>query len=74
MTYNADPYIADKQSYTPLHNASEGGHVKVVDVLLQDGVDVNLQTASHRYTALHVAVLKNRDAVVELLLAHEGMV
>jgi len=73
LTYNADPYITDKQSYTPLHNASNGGHVKVVDALLQDGVNINLQTAQQHYTALHIAVLKNHDSVVKLLLAHEGI-
>lgn len=57
----------------PIHTAAECGYEQVIRVLLQDGVDVNVQTYSQKYTALHIAVLKSHVNVVKLLLSVEGM-
>lgn len=69
LTHNADPYICDNKSYTPLHNAADGGYHKVVRVLLNDGVNVNHQTAKQQYTPLHVASMKGHDNVAMILLS-----
>ena len=72
LDYNADPYIPDSRSFTPLHNAAESGHVDVIKTLLEYGVDVNRQTDFQKYTALHVAALRGNSSVVECLLNHPG--
>lgn len=53
-----------------LIGAAESGNCEVVGLLLQTGVDVN--ALDHRGTALSVAVSKNHDAVVHLLLNRTG--
>eukprot|EP00111_Clytia_hemisphaerica_P017121 TCONS_00050694-protein len=70
LDHNANPYVMDSQSYSPLHNAADGGHVKVVRKLLHHGMDVNLQTSSQQFTALHLAALKGHENLVTVLLEH----
>ena len=52
---------------TPLHEASQGGHVEMVMYLLDNGADIS---ARHKYgaTALYEAVLGGHAMVVALLL------
>jgi len=50
-----------------LHQAAYGGHVKVVDMLLQAGATVDLRCGEGE-TALFMAVYKNRVDVVQRLL------
>ena len=51
----------------PLHLAAREGHTSIVELLLQNGVDVNAATASGR-TALHYAAQRGRVEVARLLL------
>ena len=53
---------------SPLHLAARGGHLDVVNLLLEHGVDVN--TMSDAGTALHEAGLYGKTEVVKSLLAH----
>ncbi|OCK80016.1 ankyrin, partial [Lepidopterella palustris CBS 459.81] len=48
--------------------AAENGHVDVVLLLLQKGVDIDLQKKKHRHTALHLAALNGHSGVVKTLL------
>lgn len=75
-------YLADSAS-TPLHQASERGHMKVVEYLLQfyppphlhkvsEGKDINRRDSSHA-TALELAALNGHSEIVELLLAHGAL-
>ncbi|KAL3487501.1 ankyrin repeat-containing domain protein [Aspergillus germanicus] len=57
---------------TPLHLASRAGHVAIVDFLLAKGVAVNARDM-HDTTALSEAVQHGRFAMVERLLAVEGI-
>ncbi|KAL2001346.1 hypothetical protein VTN02DRAFT_1863 [Thermoascus thermophilus] len=55
----------------PLHLASQGGHLKVVEMLLADGADVHA-TRGDGTTALQLAASGGHDAIVDLLLEHRA--
>ncbi|ENI03123.1 hypothetical protein COCC4DRAFT_100796, partial [Bipolaris maydis ATCC 48331] len=50
-----------------LYFASEGGHLQLVEALLEEGADVNRRCGLHG-TALQAAVKKENRQMVELLL------
>ncbi|XP_033117767.1 uncharacterized protein LOC117117549 isoform X2 [Anneissia japonica] len=52
--------------HTPLHLAAKNGHSDVIRVLLESGVDINMET--HNGTALHEASLFGKTEVVRLLI------
>jgi ankyrin repeat protein len=56
---------------TPLHMAARLGHVKVVELLLAHGAEVNARDSS-KLTPLHWAAGYARSDVVKLLLAHKA--
>jgi ankyrin repeat protein len=56
---------------TALHLAARLGHVKVAEVLLAHGADVNARD-SGEFTPLHKAASYGRGEVVALLLAHKA--
>ncbi|KAF7592995.1 hypothetical protein BBP40_012154 [Aspergillus hancockii] len=51
----------------PLHEAAENGHVAVVELLLNKGVDPNCQHG-RQGTPLHLAAERGHEAVVEMLI------
>ena len=59
-------------TYTPLHFAAFLGDLDKVTALLQDPkIDVNQVTNDdHKHTALHLAINKGHDKIVNLLLSH----
>ncbi|KAF4525210.1 hypothetical protein B566_EDAN008317 [Ephemera danica] len=58
----------DKWGLTCLHKAAQLGHTQLVQYLVQAGLQVNAQTPSEGYTALHYAVAeKQSDTVLKLL-------
>ena len=52
-----------------MHIAAERGHVKVVEVLLAHGADVNATEGESKFTPLHCAAYYCHPKVVALLLA-----
>lgn len=68
LHYKADLYGEDSQSYTCVHTAADCGHIDVLEIFLNHAFDVNRQTRLQKYTPLHIASLKGRRKVVELLL------
>ncbi|XP_057667699.1 ankyrin repeat and MYND domain-containing protein 2 [Diorhabda carinulata] len=62
--------IVDENSMTPLQHAAYKGNKDLVQVLLDQGADVNYCEHQHTYTALHFAGLSgNSDVCLALLLA-----
>ncbi|TVU06248.1 hypothetical protein EJB05_49450 [Eragrostis curvula] len=68
LDHGGDPGAPDAKGSTPLHDAAEQGHCKVVRLLLSKGVDVD--PVNHRGTPLHLAAAKDRDQVAKILLEH----
>ena len=79
LAHGADPKIATRINITPLHVAagigwvegntyewSEEANVEAVKMLLDLGIDPNIQAENGR-AALHGAALKGRPAVIQLL-------
>ena len=61
----------------PLHLASENGHVKVMELLLNAGASVNIRVGKasstrYRQTPLHFACQKPK--AIQILLAHRAFV
>ena len=56
----------------PLVEAATAGHTQIVKLLLDDGVDVNMQNR-YGYTALSTASDKGHRDIVQLLLGVEGI-
>jgi len=55
--------------YTPLHIAANSGHLKVLDLLLHNGADVNCLSINNS-TPLHLAMSGGHIDCVLLLLAY----
>jgi len=62
----------DTDGSTPLHCATWKGHERLVEVLLQQGADVNATNNNEHWgtTPLHAAAHANQRAIAELLIAH----
>ena len=65
--YNANPNKEDSIGLTALFHASQGGHSKVVQILLKGGADPNIQNGDG-WTALMIASQNGHSEVVQILL------
>ncbi|KAM0823535.1 hypothetical protein ACQ4PT_070810 [Festuca glaucescens] len=65
-----DPAMSDERGTTPLHNAALQGHCEVVRLLLSEGVPVD--PVDHRGPQLQLAVSKDHDEAVKVLLEHSA--
>lgn len=63
-----DVNIFDDNSMTPLQHAAYKGNKDMVQMLLDQGADVNICQHQHGYTALHFAGLSGNADVCSLLL------
>jgi ankyrin repeat protein len=61
--------IGQNGGYTPLTAAAWGGHVEVIQYLLEEGAQVNLQDEAF-YSALGCACEKGHTEAAHVLLAH----
>ncbi|XP_072148568.1 uncharacterized protein [Setaria viridis] len=67
-TSSVDLALPDARGFTLLHNAAKYGHDEVVRLLLSKGVPVD--PLNHCGTPLHVAVGKDQDQALKILLEH----
>ena len=65
--YNANPNKEDSNGLTALCHASQGGHSKVVQILLKGGADPNIQKGDG-WAALMSACTNDHSEVVQILL------
>jgi ankyrin repeat protein len=63
----ADVNVLDKLGLSPLHQASQGGRLDIVQLLLEHGADINLQSSTGVHP-LGVASRAGKIEVVRLLL------
>ncbi len=57
----------DSDGLTPLHLAAEHGHRQIVELLLQEGADINAKSGFKR-TPLHFAASSGHDEIVRLFI------
>ena len=58
-----------KPCNTPLHYAVRNGELEIVQMLLDRGANINVQSLKSK-TALHIAVEDNRMDIIDILLNH----
>jgi ankyrin repeat protein len=63
--------VEDREGWTTLHRAANGGHEIVSQLLLDHKSDVVLKDKRKR-TALHLAAKEGHETVVHLLLHHKA--
>ena len=66
-------FVDDINGRTYLHEAAISGHVRLVLVCIQNGIDVNRQDVYGR-TALHYAAIHGHAQVCQSLLEHASSV
>lgn len=62
----------DNRGEAAIHGAAENGHLSMLKVMIEKGVDINLtkdEPGEAGMTALHLACMKGRAEVVKLLMA-----
>jgi ankyrin repeat protein len=58
----------DKGAWTPLHLAAKNGHVKAIQILLENGANLNVKDTKHGWTPLHVAIISKQYEAANLLI------
>ena len=58
----------DKRGFTSLHNAAYSNNIKAVQLLIENGANVNRKSRNSHYTSLHLASIKGYKKVIEILL------
>ena len=65
--------VKDRAGLTPLHRAAAEGHVKVIQLLLAAGAEVDAQNEDG-WTPLHLAAAFGRANACELLIQHKAKI
>lgn len=55
---------------TILHSAIIHKNYAAIELLLQNGADINARTGCNKYTPLHLAIYKRDNTIVDLILKH----
>ncbi len=67
--WGSDLNVKDVYGGTPLQTAAGKGQIKAVEILLANGVDINLRAGPAAGTPLHTAVDAGQTAMAEFLIA-----
>ena len=71
MAAGADVNAKDWMGWTPLHEAADGGHKAIVELLIAEGADVNAKAWGDA-TPLDSAIRHNHPEITNLLRKHSG--
>ncbi len=69
LDVNAKIKYGESKDATPLHVAAGKGNIKVAEVLIKNGAELDAKTSQHHHTPLHMAARYGHNAVAELLIA-----
>ncbi|EGD81270.1 hypothetical protein PTSG_11307 [Salpingoeca rosetta] len=70
MEQGADINSAGSEGLMPLCVAAFWGHLPLVEMMLENGADVNVQNPSNKWTPLHAAAIQGHGKVVFALMDH----
>lgn len=65
---NENPSLTRGNNFTPLHAASMHGFTEVVELLIEKGANVNIQTAPQKYAPIHSAAFGGHLETIKLLV------
>jgi ankyrin repeat protein len=66
MMHNANPNPENESNQTPFHEALEGGHDEIIQILVENKADVNIRDKDGN-TALHLAVKRQSGDLGKIL-------
>ena len=68
ISRGGDVNLQDRDGWTALHFAADGGHEKVVELLANRDANLDAQAATNGWTALHIAAFYDRRVLANVLL------
>ena len=71
IQHGADPVLTDKDGFSLLHKAAEGGNTSIIEKLLSLGLNVDLKS-SDDITPLMVAANSDKPAAYQLLMQNKA--
>lgn len=69
LDVNAKMKYGETKDATPLHAAAGKGSIKVAEVLIKNGAELDAKVSQNHNTPLHLAAREGHKAVAELLIA-----
>ena len=72
LAKGADKDHKDQDGFAPIHHAVEGGHLAVMELLINAGADLAAKVDPSKRTALHIAVRRRNVGIVKRLLVGAG--
>ena len=63
-----NPSLARGNNFTPLHSSAMFGHTEIVELLIEKGADVNIQTDPQKYAPIHSASFGGHLETIKVLV------
>lgn len=67
---NENPSLTRGNNFSPLHAASMNGFTKIVELLIEKGANVNVQTDPQKYAPIHSASFGGHLETIKVLLVN----